>query len=260
MVIKSGNISKMESVKPQETSRSEEININNIKDEVYITDKKSGKVSSKVGNVLKRYKELKQEQNKGNLPWWGELADVCHVQADIVEGLGMTGAIHGASIIGSGIGAIGLGSLGVTEIKKGLLEKDNLKVIGGTSAILAGAASGADFIGNMIEGHGLLGAKGTAISGITGTAAQVFGVAHGTIDIALGGRQVIKGIKEKNRDSIIKGGLDIGIGSTMIMGSAGIGGAPMVFALGGLFVTQLAYTHRNVIAEAGKEILDKIKS
>ena len=171
----------------------------------------------------------------------------------------MKGALHGASVIGSGLGSIGLGAFGAMELKEGLSSKDTLKVIGGTSAILAGAASGADFLGNIIEGHGLFGTNGHAISGLAETSAKVFGIAHGTIDVALGGREVIHGIKEKNRDKIIDGSLDIGIGSTMVMGALGIGGAPMAVALGGLFVTKLAYNHRNVIKETGKEILEKMK-
>jgi hypothetical protein len=147
---------------------------------------------------LKGYQELKEHQTEDKeQPWGGEFADFCHVQADVVEGVGMTGAIHGFSVIGSGLGAIGLGTLGAMELKEGLSKKDTLKVIGGTSAILAGSASGADFLGNMIEGHGLLGTKGHAISSIAETSAKVFGIAHGTIDVALGGREIIMALKKK---------------------------------------------------------------
>lgn len=240
--------------------KSGEININDIKDEVHVGYNLPERILLKSEDILKGYKELKEHQTEDKeQPWWGEFADFCHVQADVVEGAGMAGAVHGVSVIGSGIGAIGLGALGVMELKEGLSKKDTLKVIGGTSAICAGAASGADFLGNMIEGHGLLGTKGHAISGMAETSAKVFGIAHGTIDVALGGREVIHGIKEKNRDKIIDGALDIGIGSTMVMGALGIGGAPMAVALGGFFVTKLAYNHRDVIGEAGKEILEKMR-
>lgn len=260
MIIKSGHLQKIENVKFQEKSGSGEVNTGEIKDEVHIKHSLPERVLLKSEDILKGYKELKEHQTEDKeQPWWGEFADFCHVQADVVEGIGMTGAIHGVSVIGSGLGAIGLGSLGAMELKEGLSKKDTLKVIGGTSAILAGAASGADFLGNIIEGHGLFGTKGHAISGLAETSAKIFGIAHGTIDVALGGREVIHGIKEKNRDKIIDGSLDIGIGSTMVMGALGIGGAPMAFALGGLFVTKLAYNHRNLIRETGKEILEKMK-
>ncbi len=260
MIIKSAHLQKIENLKPQEKSKSGEINTEDIKDEVHVGHNLPERVLLKSEDILKGYKELKEHQTEDKeQPWWGEFADFCHVQADVVEGVGMTGAIHGFSVIGSGLGAIGLGTLGAMELKEGLSKKDTLKVIGGTSAILAGSASGADFLGNMIEGHGLLGTKGHAISGIAETSAKVFGIAHGTIDVALGGREIIHGIKEKNRDKIIDGSLDVGIGSTMVMGALGIGGAPMAVALGGLFITKLAYNHRNVIREAGKEILEKIK-
>ncbi|MEQ8225619.1 MAG: hypothetical protein ABRQ37_25090 [Candidatus Eremiobacterota bacterium] len=260
MIIKSAHLQKMEHGKLQEKSGSGEMNTCEIKDEVHIKHSLPERVLLKSEDVLKGYKELKEHQTEDKeQPWWGEFADFCHVQADVVEGIGMKGALHGASVIGSGLGSIGLGAFGAMELKEGLSSKDTLKVIGGTSAILAGAASGADFLGNIIEGHGLFGTNGHAISGLAETSAKVFGIAHGTIDVALGGREVIHGIKEKNRDKIIDGSLDIGIGSTMVMGALGIGGAPMAVALGGLFVTKLAYNHRNVIKETGKEILEKMK-
>jgi len=260
MIIKSNKLSKIQTVQPQNKQEVNEIKTSDIKDEVHVGHNLPEMVLLKSEDILKCYKELKEHQTEDKeQPWWGEFADFCHVQADVVEGVGMTGAVHGVSVIGSGLGAIGLGALGAMELKEGLSKKDTLKVIGGTSAICAGAASGADFLGNIIEGHGLLGTKGHAISGMAETSAKVFGIAHGTIDVALGGREVIHGIKEKNRDKIIDGALDIGIGSTMVMGALGIGGAPMAVALGGFFVTKLAYNHRDVIGEAGKEILEKMR-
>jgi hypothetical protein len=251
MIIKSTGLTKSQTVKSEQ--KSDEACLN-IKDTVTIG------LVGKTLDTMKEYKELKEHQTEDKeQPWWGEAADFCHVQADVIEGIGLTGAIHGASVIGSGLGALGLGALGFMEIKEGLSKKDNLKVIGGTSAILAGAASGADFLGNMIEGHGLMGVNGHAISGIAETSGKVFGIAHGTVDVLLGGREVIHGIKEKNRDKIIDGALDIGIGSTMVMGALGIGGAPVAVALGGFFVTKLAYNHREVIKEAGKDILGNMK-
>jgi hypothetical protein len=165
-----------------------------------------------------------------------------------------------ASTIGSGIGAIGLGALGVMEIKEGMEKKDKLKVIGGASAILAGVASGSDVILNTVDGHNLFGSTGKTISGVAGTAAKVFGIAHGTIDVALGARQIYNGIKSKNSEEIVEGSFNIGIGSTMIMGTLGIGGPMSAVALGGLFLAKVGYDHREVIAEVGKKVADKIKN
>ena len=74
-------------------------------------------------------------------------------------------------------------------VTEGLEKKDKLKVIGGTSAILAGVASGSDFILNSVEGHNLFGATGKSIAGVAETAATIFGITHGTIDVGLLAKQ-----------------------------------------------------------------------
>lgn len=229
---------------------------NDIKDTVSIGSSTSDAIS-----FLRNYKELKKEHTDvTEEPWWGEVADFCHIQGDVVAGLSSSKPLLMASTIGSGIGAIGLGILGGMEIKEGLEKNDKLKVVGGTSAILAGVASGADFVVKSVEGHELFGNSGKSIAGVAETSAKIFGLAHGTIDIGLGARQVYNGIRSKESEQIVEGSFNIGIGSTMIMTTLGIGGPMSAVALGGLFLAKVGYDHREVIVEVGKKIADKIKN
>jgi len=253
MEIKSVNNVVNPFIKKNEKNVSED---NDIKDTVSI-----GSPTSDAIGFLRNYKELKKEHTEvTEEPWWGEVADFCHIQGDVVAGLASSKPLLMASTIGSGIGAIGLGILGGMEIKEGLEKNDKLKVVGGTSAVLAGIASGADFVLNSVEGHHLFGNSGRNIAGIAETATKVFGIAHGTIDIGLGARQIYKGIKNKEREEVVEGGFNIAIGSTMIMGTLGIGGPISAVALGGLFLAKVSYDHRELIGEAGKKIADKIKN
>ncbi|HPZ09115.1 MAG TPA: hypothetical protein PL110_13480, partial [Candidatus Eremiobacteraeota bacterium] len=175
------------------------------------------------------------------------------------EGLGLTGkALMGSTIL-TGASAVGLGVHGVMELKEGIKNNDKLKALGGGSTLLAAGESGAEFLANTIEGLELFGSVGTGISQSLEFTARVLGIAHGTIDIILGSKEIIDGIREKHTDAVVNGSFEIGIGSTMIMSGLGIGGPVTAVALGTLFAGKIAYNYREEIAEAGKKIADKIK-
>ena len=239
------------------------LQLNNSKDSIKETTGNPGdsisigQENSIIKNLLKRYKHVKEEQCKEKEPWWEEVADAAHIQGDVVHGLHFGGKIAMVSTLGSGLGAVGLGTIGFMEMKEGIKEKDSLKIIGGGSAILAGASSGADFILGGIEAHGLFGTTGIAMAGSLETAGKICGITHGTIDVATGGREIIKGIKNKNKEEIIDGSLEIGIGSTMIMSALGVGGTAAPIALGAIFTAKLAYDHRESIAKFGKKLTGK---
>jgi len=254
MIIKSGNnINKLQTEKIDLKKKKETEVPFDIKDILLL-----GPVGKGTVNFLKSYRNLKIEQTQEKTePWWAEVADAAHIQGDVVHGLGLHGKIAMASTIGSGLGAIGLGILGTMELKEGIKEKDTLKAIGGGSALLAGAASGTDFLIAAAESHGYLSGAGAGFVHIAEPAAQVFAVTHGAINIAMGGRELIHGIKEKKTEAIIDGSLEIGIGSTMIMTALGYGGIYAPIALGTLFTAKLAYDHREGIAKLGKKLTGK---
>lgn len=225
-----------------------------------ITDKTSfDSVDSGFDRMIKSYKELRTDHIKNKEePWWEEMADTCHIQGDVVYGLTSSGKALMASSGLSALGAVGLSYFGARELKEGLEGKDKLKVISGSSALLAGAASGADAIASTLKLTGVMGGTGAAIAGVAGTAGLIFSVTHGSIDVGLGVREIIQGAKEKDRDKIIDGALEIGIGSSMIMCAARLGGTVAPIALGALFATKLAYNYRKEIGKTYRKVKENL--
>ncbi|HPZ08065.1 MAG TPA: hypothetical protein PL110_08120 [Candidatus Eremiobacteraeota bacterium] len=228
----------------------------NIKDVLSFRNVKNETVS-----IFTAYKNLKLDQLKDRKePWWVELSDGLQIQGDIIRGLGITGTGLMASTIASGIGAIGVGAVGIKDFKKGIQEKDGWKAVEGTTALLASFSGTACVIGNTLKSHKPGGTAGIRITGIAESAGTVLGVAYGVGDVVLGSRELISGIKEKNKDSIVDGSLEIGIGSAYIMSSLGVIGGPVsAVALGGLYTTKLIYDYRDELAGLGKKILNKVK-
>lgn len=244
-------------IKKQEPSKeSDSIDIEQtIKDIVTLGPLRKG-----ASNLILNYRDYKIEQTKTKEePWWTEMADAFLIQGDIAHGLNASGKALFASGGLACIGAVALTAMGTKEIKEGLKEKDKIKVLGGTSAILAGASSGADVLSSAVKGFELFGQSGKAIAAGSEMTGKVLAVAFGGIDMFLGTRELIHGIKEKNKEKIIDGSLEAGIGGAMIVTAAGLGGVYAPLTMGGLFVIKLAYDNREAISNAGKKLALKIK-
>jgi len=217
-------------------------------------------IMNETAEVLEKYKNLRVERTRGtDEPWWIEVSDAFQTQGDIVKCLGITGKGLMASTIFSGIGAVGIGAIGVKEIKEGIKDKDLLKTFGGSAAIMASISGGADFISGGLKYHGIGGATGVAAGNIMGKVSSGFGVAYGTAAVALGGIELVKGVKEKNRDKIVNGSLETGIGAAFAASSLGIGGTGTAIALGTLYGSKLIYNYREEIGQTAKNIAKKFK-
>jgi hypothetical protein len=227
----------------------------NLKDVITLT-----KARKETFDILNAYRTFKIEQTEGRKePWWVEASNVCQVQGDVIKGFGITGPAVMASTVVSGAGAIGMTALGVSTLKEGLKEKDTWKSIEGTTALLAGTSGAAVTIENTLKMHNFANPALKTVAGVAEKAGAGLGVAFGIADMVLGGRELVAGIKEKNRDGIVDGSLEMGIGGAYIMSSLGIGGPVTAGALLGLFASKLAYDYREEIGNLGKKILDKIK-
>jgi len=211
-------------------------------------------------DILNAYRNFKIEQTEGRKePWWEEASNICQVQGDVIKGFGITGPAMMASTFVSGAGAIGMTALGVNILKEGLKEKDTWKTIEGTTALLAGTSGAAVTIENTLKAHSFASPALKSAAGVAEKAGAGLGVAFGVADMVLGGRELVEGIKEKNRDGIVDGSLEMGIGGAYIMSSLGIGGPVTAGVLLGLFTSKLAYDYREELGNLGKKILNKIK-
>lgn len=211
-------------------------------------------------DILSAYKHFKIDQTEGRKePWWEEASAISQVQGDVIKGFGFTGPALMASTVMSGIGAVGMTAIGFNTLKEGLKEKDTWKSIEGTTALLAGSAGAAVTVENTLNIHNFANPVLKSAAGVAGKAGSCLGVAFGVADMVLGGRELVCGIKEKNRDGIVDGSLEIGLGSIYVMSSLGVGGPVMAGTLLGVFASKLAYDYREELGNLGKKILNKIK-
>ncbi|MEQ8225620.1 MAG: hypothetical protein ABRQ37_25095 [Candidatus Eremiobacterota bacterium] len=242
-----------QTITPQKNSKENQENSDfNLKDVLSLRA-----VRDETVDILTAYKRFKIDQTEGRKEaWWEEAAGISQVQGDVVKGFGLTGPALMASTVVSGIGAAGMTVVGVNALKEGLKEKDTWKTIEGTTALLAGASGAAVTVENTLAVHNF---GNPGLKSAAGVAGSCLGVAFGVADMVLGGRELVCGIKEKNRDGIVDGSLEMGLGSIYVMSSLGLGGPVMAGTLLGVFASKLAYDYREELAGVGKKILNKIK-
>ncbi len=245
-----------QTITPQKNSKeSQEKSDFNLKDVLSLRA-----VRDETVDILTAYKRFKIDQTEGRKEaWWEEVAGISQVQGDVIKGFGLTGPALMASTVVSGIGAVGMTSIGFNALKEGVKEKDTWKTIEGTTALLAGASGAAVTVENTLTVHNLGNPGLKSAAGVAGVAGSCLGVAFGVADMVLGGRELVCGIKEKNRDGIVDGSLEMGLGSIYVMSSLGLGGPVMSGTLLGVFASKLVYDYREELASLGKKILNKIK-
>ena len=171
-------------------------------------------------------------------------------------------AVSGTAAVGTSImlhaltgvaalGGVGLMLHGSKEIKRG-------NNVGAISAFSAGTASLSEATSGIIKATGILGANGMAIAGIAMEAASVFGCINGALEIGLGGKELIEGIKEKKQDKIVNGSLKALIGGSLITAIATGGVVPILAGLT-LVGGKLIYNYREELGKAGKKVIGIFK-
>lgn len=164
-----------------------------------------------------------------------------------VEGAEMAHVLAGAlvgGVVGNGLVGVGMTALGIDQIAQGVHEKSALEVVEGVGTTLLGArsglaalAAGGESLGwhhatSLVEGaHGLL---------------EPLGIAHGAIEVGVGGYTLSKGIREGDRDTIVEGIMGIGLGSSVVAASMG-GGLPAVVAAAAFLTGKTIYSQHDQI-------------
>ena len=169
--------------------------------------------------------------------------EAIHIGAEVLETLEAAGALAMAGTVGAAASGVFFGIEGVKDLKKAVKEKNvtegieagaHLSLAGeaaiGVTAEVAelGAASG-------ILGHSVAAALSSPILHAVGAG---LGVAHGAGEVILGGKDIVEGVKEKNRFKILEGALTSAIG--VAVGAIALGGgAPVGIALATVFTGKM---------------------
>ncbi len=155
--------------------------------------------------------------------------------SDMVQGSSCLGSSVSASLIagvvGSSLVAAGMTALGVHTISEGVRSKDGEKVLEGTGETFLGAKSAAAAL--SMAGHGAEGALATAAH-LAHAALMPLGLAHGAIDVTLGGKKIAHWIKHHDRSALIEGCLEVGQG--IAIAAAAVGGGLPAIAIASAFL------------------------
>lgn len=167
----------------------------------------------------------------------GTTASKASAYADIAEFLG-TAATAGVFIGAAGHVVIGVTKVvkGIANIAKGLKKKDSLKVAKGMRTTIAGVRKG--LTGAVI---GTLNAEGGAGAIATFTKKVLmppFRKAAAVVNIAVGAKILVDGIKNKDKKKIVQGALDLGYGVALTAAVLG-GGLPATIACKTLLTTKM---------------------
>ncbi len=223
--------------------------------------------------------ESHEKGHKHHEPLWVEGSDVSHLGAVALNNIAKTaghganavvhggeatshavesaahgsealhGASHGASALygvtaaAAGVGAVGLIANSVREFKEG-------NNVAGTSSLVGGLGSAGEAVAGTLHATHAFGATGAAIAGVASTAAGVLGGVHGAIEIGRGAKEIYDGIKEHDKDKIVSGALQVGVGGALI-GAVVTGGVLPAVAAVVMVGAKIAYNNKEKIAELG---------
>ncbi|MDQ7825773.1 MAG: hypothetical protein RDV48_23430 [Candidatus Eremiobacteraeota bacterium] len=144
---------------------------------------------------------------------------------------------------GLGPAAVVAGSLGIAQgvdkLSNGNIVEGSLDIVGGTGATVSGAATTASAY-----------TSATSVAGVG--LSTVAGVGGGVVALADGAGDIYQGIKEKNLEKGVVGGIKAGAGAAMIAGACT--GNPFLVAGGAAAYTgALVYENREAIADFGRQ-------
>lgn len=142
--------------------------------------------------------------------------------------------------VAAGVGAACSGALGVVmlhhglkEIKQGLKDKNAEHTIEGVGTTIVGVRSG--LAGVTLAGMAAHGSEVlTSLAGGAQLLLAPLGVVHGAIDVGVGTKQLIDGVREGDNDKKIKGGLNVGMG--LALGTAALGGGIPALVVAGVIL------------------------
>ncbi len=142
--------------------------------------------------------------------------------------------------VAAGVGAACSGALGVVmlhhglkEIKQGLKDKNAEHTLEGVGATIVGVRSG--LAGVTLAGMATHGSEVlTSLAGGAQLLLAPLGVVHGAIDVGVGTKQLVEGVRENDTDKKIKGGLNVGMG--LALGTAALGGGIPALVVAGVIL------------------------
>jgi hypothetical protein len=159
-----------------------------------------------------------------------------HLALEIVEAAGaLSGAVIGG-IAGASLVGLGLGALGVAHLKHGLKEGEPEAIAEGTGSLLLAARSAANAValgGESLGSHAMHAVAHTAHGLLT-----PLGIIHGAIDVGLGAHATIQGVRDKQPLHALGGVLGMGMGTSLLVAAAG-GGLPALGVAGALLLAKI---------------------
>lgn len=195
-------------------------------------------------------------------PIWKRVTDyVLHSAHLLIEAAETAGVLAGWAVggaIGATLVAAGTGAMGVSHVKNGLREKSGEQVVEGVGGLLVGVKSGLEAL-TLAAGHGT-----GALASIAHDVHNAFtplGIAHGAVEVALGGYRTFKGVQALDLRQVGAGALTIGLGVSVCAASLG-GGLPAIAASGLLLAGRIAVEEFDKVRRqtASKPLLDTANS
>ena len=146
----------------------------------------------------------------------------------------------------TGIGAVGLGYTSIRDLRRAKTAEKRIEAAHG----LAWSMQGLTGLGHALQSKAAW-LKPTS---------QVLGVAGGTLQVGIGLHRLVSGIKERSRERIVLGALDMGGG---VCWAASACALATPWTLGGfvaLTTVRMGYEHRDKIKAAAGRLKNKIKT
>ena len=165
--------------------------------------------------------------------------------SQVSHGLANTGLSTGLEVAAATLGAAsgGLGvvlfKMGIKEMHKGIQHKDPEHAIEGANTVVVGTRSLAASLtaaGHFFHGSQVL----TSVAGVAHSALAPLGILHGSVDAALGVKDVVQGVRRDDGWKLSKGILSVGMGSALIASAAGAG-LPALAVAGGFLVGKIVH-------------------
>ena len=186
--------------------------------------------------------------------------EIANSQIDVASSHTAEAAQHASTAMEVASGVLGAASgglgavmiyFGLKDVKKGIKEKDVEHGLEGVGNVAVGARSVA--AGTILASHAVHAPVLAEIAGVAKSTLGPLGVIHGGIDAGLGVKDIVVGVRDGDRDQVIKGGLNVGMGSALIA-TAALGAGPIGLAVaGGFLVGKVAHSviaHRRQAREA----------